>query len=217
MTALGVVVALVVLAAVAAALAVRRLRRPVDLYPGARTGAPLRWRWSLSRAALLHKRLVVAVAGVRLAAASSTPAGGGADDAPWREICDEALTLAAGVDRRLVLADAQPRALRLKAVAALDGDVAGVEQACTRLVGTIQTWAAAAPDRSASALLDRIGAIDAALGEVQAIEAASGVGDDWALGASSGGAGSGGAESGGQPASDFVRTPRPAPRVPRRN
>ena len=186
-------VMLAAIAAVSAVVAVRHLRRPVELFPGAQTGAPLRWRWSLSRSALLHKRLIVALASVRLAAATSGPlgpvrsglAGGGgrsgrsarsgqpeqsAGSVPWQDLVSEAEALAVDVDRRLVMADAQPRAVRTRAVASLEPEVAQVEQACGRLADTVRTWAAAAPGRTAADLLDRIGAIDAALGEVRAIE-----------------------------------------------
>ncbi len=173
---LFVVVAMVVavaLAGAAAALAVRRLRRPVELYPGARTGAPLRWRWSLSRSALLHRRLVVALASVRLTAAS-TGAGGSSGGrrrpGAWQDLIGEAETLAADVDRRLVLADAQPRTVRQRAVAGLEPDVAQVEQACGRLADTVRAWAATAPGQAGADLLDRIGAVDAALREVRAID-----------------------------------------------
>ena len=187
-------VMLAAIAAVSAVVAVRHLRRPVELFPGAQTGAPLRWRWSLSRSALLHKRLIVALASVRLAAATSGPLGpvrsglaGGAGgrsgrsarsgqsgqsapSVPWQDLVSEAEALAVDVDRRLVMADAQPRAVRTRAVASLEPEVAQVEQACGRLADTVRTWAAAAPGRTAADLLDRIGAIDAALGEVRAIE-----------------------------------------------
>jgi hypothetical protein len=83
---------------------------------------------------------------------------------------EQAESLAVDVDRRLVLADGQPRGLRNGAVASLEPEVAQVEEACGRLVDTIKTWAAAAPGRSAQDLMERIGAIDAALGEVNAAE-----------------------------------------------
>ncbi|HMC52268.1 MAG TPA: hypothetical protein VKI64_05860 [Acidimicrobiales bacterium] len=163
-TVLVVLVVLLAAASVTAALVARRLHRPLELVPGTRGPVPLGWRWSLSQPAVLHKRLLLAMAGVRLAA------GGGlrerSDPAPWADLVAETERLAVGVEARLVVAAGQPRALRRRLMAQLEPEVAQVEQVAGRLVGTIDAWAEGSPDMSAAQLLERLDAVNAALADV---------------------------------------------------
>ena len=162
-TALEVVVLiLVVLAAMSAAtlaLVVHRLRRPLLLFRG--VTVPLRWRWSLARQALLHRRLMVAVGQVRAA----LPPG---RETPWGDLASDLEALAADVDRELVEVDRRPRPLRQRALPGLDQRVREVEQVAGRLVGGAGSWNAAVPGRSAAEIMERLQAVEGALAELQA-------------------------------------------------
>ena len=162
-TALEVVVltlvVLTALSAAAMALVVHRLRRPLLLFRG--LSVPLRWRWSLARQAVLHRRLIVAVGQVRAA----LPAG---RETPWGDMASDLETLAAGVDRDLIEVDRRPRLLRQRAMPSLDQRVREVEQVAGRLVAGAGTWEASAPGRSAGEIMERLQAVEGALAELQA-------------------------------------------------
>ena len=156
-----VAVVLVVVALVAVsgtALLVRRLRRPLLLAKS--VTVPLRWRWSLARQAVLHRRLLVAVGQVRMA----LPAG---RDGPWQDLAADVERLATGVDRELVDVDRRARPLRQRALPPLEARVREVEQVAGRLVSTVGTWEASGSGRSAGEIMERLQAIDAALAELQ--------------------------------------------------
>ena len=170
---LVVLLVLVALTALAALIVMRRLHRPLELVPGVRGPVPLAWRWSLTRPALLQRRLVVALAGVRLAAGASPE---GSARVPWAELVAETQRLAVAVEARLVAASRQPRALRQKLVAQLEPEVAQVEEVAERLVASIGTWAAGEPELSATRLLERLKAVDEALADVARAEAAGALG-----------------------------------------
>ena len=168
-TVLVVLLVLAAVTAVAALMAMRRLHRPLELVPGVRGPVPLAWRWSLSRPALLQRRLVVSLAGVRLAAR-----GGSLQRevrTPWADLVTETERLAVAVEARLVAAASQPRVLRQKVVAQLEPEVTQVEEVAQRLVTSIGTWASGEPEMSAARLLERLKAVDAALADVAQAEA----------------------------------------------
>ena len=155
------VVVLVVLALIALAgttLLVRRLRRPLLLVKG--QNVPLRWRWSLARQAVLHRRLLVAVGQVRM----TLPPG---RDGPWQDLAADVERLAAGVDRELVEVDRRPRLLRQRALPPLEGRVKDVEQVAGRLAASLGSWEAPGAGRSAQEIMDRLRAIEGALAELQ--------------------------------------------------
>jgi hypothetical protein len=154
-----VLVVLALVAAVGTALLVRHLRRPLLLVKS--VTVPLRWRWSLARQAVLHRRLLVAVGQVRMA----LPAG---RDGPWQDLAADVERLAAGVDRELVEVDRRTRPLRQRALAPLEARVREVEEVAGRLVSTVGTWEVSGSGRSAGEIMERLQAIDAALGELQA-------------------------------------------------
>jgi hypothetical protein len=163
-TVLVVLVVLAALTSVAALIVLRRLHRPLELVPGKHGPVPLGWRWSLSRAAILQRRLVLALAGARLAASNGLPDG--TVGAPWADLVGDAERLAVAVEARLVVAARQPRALRQRLLAELEPEIVQVEQVTARLASTIGTWAAGTPDVSAAQLIERLDAVDAALADV---------------------------------------------------
>lgn len=153
-----VLVVLALVGVVGTALLVRRLRRPLLLVKA--VTVPLRWRWSLARQAVLHRRLLVAVGQVRVA----LPAG---RDGPWQDLVADVERLAAGVDRELVEVDRRPRPLRQRSLPLLEVRVREVEQVAGRLVSTVGTWDGVASGPSAGEIMERLQAIEAALGELR--------------------------------------------------
>ena len=157
----AVVLAVVALsAAIAAAVTIRRLRRPLLIGPG--VTVPLRWRWSVSRQAVLHRRLLVAVGGVRMA----LPRGGGGTGGPWADLVQEVEGLALEVDRDLVGVEGRPRPLRQRAMPALENRVSEVEKVAARVVGTLGAWEGQQAGRSAGEIMERLDAIEGALSEL---------------------------------------------------
>ena len=155
-----VLVVLALVAVAATALLVHRLRRPLILVKG--VTVPLRWRWSLARQAVLHRRLLVAVGQVRMA----LPAG---RDGPWQDLAGDVERLAAGVDRELVEVDRRARPLRQRALPPLEGRVKEVEQVAARLVSSLGSWEeSGTAGRSAGEIVERLQAIEGALAELQA-------------------------------------------------
>jgi hypothetical protein len=170
---IALVVALTVLmAAIAGVVVARRLRRPLLLAPGVRgVNVPLRWRWSLSPAAVMHRRLVVATSSVlSVGPVESTRWGGVRQHAPWQDLVQELLDLAVSVDRRLVAAERQPRALRRRLYAEIEPQVVKVEQVAERMRTTVSAKGLGGGDRSAEDVVARLDAIDAALGEIESLE-----------------------------------------------
>lgn len=155
----ALVVGVMALVLVGAALwAVRRLRAPLMLARG--VGFPLRWRWSLSRQALLHRRLVAALTSVRLA----LPAG--RTEGPWAELAADVEALAVDVDRQLVVVDRQPRTVRQREVGPLEDRVREVEETARRLTASLRSWEAGSRNRSGAEIIQRLEAIDGALAEL---------------------------------------------------
>ena len=155
---LGVLAALMLAGAVATAWLVRRLRAPLVLARG--VSFPLRWRWSLARQAVLHRRLVAALAGVRL----SLPAGSAGG--PWADLAGDLETLAVEVDRGLVAVDRQPRPVRVRALADLEGRVREVEQVAGRLQASLADRTEAIGSRTGPEIVARLELIERAMAEL---------------------------------------------------
>jgi hypothetical protein len=167
-----IVAVTVLVSAVAGVVLARRLKRPLLLAPGARgVSVPLRWRWSLSPAAVLHRRLVLATNSVlSTGPIESTRWGGVRQQAPWQELLQDLLDLAVSVDRRLVATERQPRGLRRRLYAEIEPQVAKVEQVAERMRTTVSASELSGGDRSADDVVARLDAIDAALGEIQGLD-----------------------------------------------
>ncbi|HEY3700839.1 MAG TPA: hypothetical protein VGL32_01150 [Acidimicrobiales bacterium] len=207
-----IVAVTVLVSAVAGVVLARRLKRPLLLAPGARgVSVPLRWRWSLSPAAVLHRRLVLATNSVlSTGPIESTRWGGVRQQAPWQELLQDLLDLAVSVDRRLVSAERQPRGLRRRLYAEIEPQVAKVEQVAERMRATVSARELSGGDRSADDVVARLDAIDAALGEIQGLD------PDKALQRGAGPAGPGGrpenaAGPGGRPENAVGPGSTPAP------
>ncbi len=167
-----IVAVTVMFSALAGVVLARRLKRPLLLAPGARgVSVPLRWRWSLSPAAVLHRRLVLATNSVlSTGPIESTRWGGVRQRAPWQELLQDLLDLAVSVDRRLVAAERQPRGLRRRLYADIEPQVAKVEQVAERMRSTVSASGLGGGDRSADDVVARLDAIDAALGEIEGLD-----------------------------------------------
>jgi hypothetical protein len=167
-----IVAVTVLLSVVAGVVLARRLKRPLLLAPGAReVSVPLRWRWSLSPAAVLHRRLVLATNSVlSTGPIEGTRWGGVRQQAPWQELLQDLLDLAVSVDRRLVAAERQPRGLRRRLYAEIEPQVTKVEQVAERMRTTVSAKSLGGGDRSAEDVVARLDAIDAALGDIQGLD-----------------------------------------------
>jgi hypothetical protein len=167
-----VVAVTVLMAAVAGVVMARRLRRPLLLAPGLRgVTVPLRWRWSLSPAAVMHRRLVVATSSVLSTGPIETTRWGGVRQrAPWQELLQDLLDLAVSVDGRLVAAERQPRPTRRRVYAEIEPQVAKVEQVAERMRTTVSAQGLGSGDRSPEDVVARLDAIDAALGEIEGLD-----------------------------------------------
>lgn len=142
----------------------RRLRRPIVLVKG--HWVPLRWRWSWSGEALLHRRLVLALGRMRLAVPSRRGAEG-----PWSELALEVEALALDIDRSLLSQDGQPHALRRQARSSLRSRVAEVEVAAARVAaGATSGVDAGGQGRSMEETMERLGAVEAAMDELRGAE-----------------------------------------------
>ena len=159
----------------AAFLATASLRRANRLLPGRpATSPPLRWLWSPSSAAFLHRRLRSVCQLIGSLASPPSPSR------RWRrpkavpvdgiaQLAQEVLQEAVVLDRQVVSAHSQaPGALRAQAMADLDFQVRGVEDAARRvhLLATrrSQLGRPTAPD--ALSLDQRITAMESALSEL---------------------------------------------------
>ena len=167
-----VVAVTVLIGAVTGFVLARRLKRPLLLAPGARgVNVPLRWRWSLSPAAVMHRRLVLATSSVvSIGPIESTRWGGVRQEPPWQELLQDLLDLAVSVDRRLVAAERQPRPLRRRLYAEIEPQVKKVEQVAERMRSTVSAKGLGGADRSAEDVVARLDAIDSALGEIEGID-----------------------------------------------
>lgn len=123
----------------------QRARRANRLLPRHRTPAPLRWRWSPSRPAFLHRRLrracrlltdtgaAVGSSGRRLPLPGRSrrrrPTPGGVLDVAARELIERALA----ADTRLVELHRRRGTWRRARLPALAGEVHAIEQAAVRV------------------------------------------------------------------------------------
>lgn len=178
---------LAVPAVVAAGLAwayIRRLRRPILLSPTSAFKPPLRWRWSLSQAAIYHRRMVLALRTARATAEglfAGVPTGHDAGlrralgsarrrdshDGGWEGVLGELEGVAVTIDRRLIALEREPREVRRRMAAGFEQDVAEVEEAAAEAVGMFRSWQRSLPDGSASAVSERLSALRQALEEIR--------------------------------------------------
>jgi len=157
----GTAIGSTVLLATAAATTWQRLTRPAQLVAGQRV--PLRWRWSPSPVAVLHRRLLCAVQTVeeawgaieRAREPMPLPHPGprqsvlgavtgrrrrpsGPPEDPWAGLRRDVLGLAVLVDQRLVRADALQGQVRSQVLPSLDGAVQEVEALAARFASSVQ-------------------------------------------------------------------------------
>lgn len=167
-----IVAVTVMISVLSGVLIARRLKRPLLLAPGVRgVAVPLRWRWSLSPAAVMHRRLVLATSSVlSVGPIESTRWGGVRQEAPWQDLLHDLLDLSVSVDRRLLAAERQPRPIRRRLYAEIEPQVAKVEQVAERMRTTVSSKGLGGSDRSAEQVVARLDAIDAALGEIQGLD-----------------------------------------------
>lgn len=146
-----------------AALVVRhRLRRRLRPAPGVRPTAPLRWLVWPSPAAARHRRLRAAVA--------AAPPGPRRRASPTavEELVVSLHVLAADLDRRLVAAARLPRPHRGARLRELDPELDRLVDTADRL-GRLAERAAAVPGTDLAAELeDRLGALEAAVADLEA-------------------------------------------------
>jgi hypothetical protein len=159
-----------------------RLARSNRVSPAVKSPAPLRWLWSLSRAARLHRRLQAAVAMIHLAPSRRVRESPSLSvDELRRELEHQAVEL----DQHLVVAAHHPRSHRRGLLRSLDLQVTEIEALAVRLSGMIRPdgspasgWAR--PEATPE-VLERIGTqldlLDAAQDELSQIERASGLVD----------------------------------------
>jgi hypothetical protein len=168
-----------------AVLALRwRLQRRNRVSPAVKSPAPLRWLYSPSQTARLHRRLQGAVAEIHLAPAHrrrSRPSPDSSVDELRRELEYQAVEL----DYHLVIAARPPRSQRGPLLTSLGGQVTEVERLSTRLsrlsrpAGVAPSgWdAAQQPPEVLARLSDQLDLLDAASDELAEIERAAGLVD----------------------------------------
>jgi hypothetical protein len=116
-----------------------RINRSLRLVPGRRIDVPWRWRWSLRRAPLLHRRLQrscqVILAATGAPARSRRRRGRRRDEEATilQTTGQSLLDQAASIDRRLVGADRGGAAWRRLHLPGLAAEVAALEASCLRL------------------------------------------------------------------------------------
>jgi hypothetical protein len=170
------------LAGVGLALIRWRLARSNRVSPAVRSAAPLRWLWSMTKAARLHRRLRTAVALIHLAPTKRPERGVSLSvDELRRDLEYQAVQL----DQHLVVASHHPRSHRRGLLANLDAQVAEVEKLAIRLSslsrpdGTPASgWQATpAPPEAFERISGQLDLLDAAQAELTEIERASGLVD----------------------------------------
>jgi hypothetical protein len=161
-----------------------RLSRSNRVSPAIKSPAPLRWLWSPTRAARLHRRPGAAVALIHLAPSRrvrDSQAPSLSVDELRRELEYQAVEL----DQHLVVAAHHPRSHRRGLLRSLDLQVVEIENLAVRLSSMVRPEGAPAsgwarPEATPEAL-ERIGTqldlLDAAQNELSQIERASGLVD----------------------------------------
>jgi len=172
---LFVILAVPVVLLTGAAFLATSLRRANRLLPGRSAASPpLRWLWSPSSGALLHRRLRSVCQLVGSLAGPPSPSR------RWRrpkavpvdgiaQLAKEVLLEAVVLDRQVVSAHSLARgALRAQAMADLDFQVRGVEDAARRVhqLATRRSQLARPPTPDALSLDQRITAMESALSEL---------------------------------------------------
>jgi hypothetical protein len=159
-----------------------RLSRSNRVSPAVRSAAPLRWLWSMAKAARLHRRLRTAVALIHLAPSKRTERGVSLSvDELRRDLEYQAVQL----DQHLVVASHHPRSHRRGLLVSLEVQVVEVETLAVRLSalsrpdGTPTSgWQATpAPPEAFERISSQLDLLDAAQAELMAIERASGLVD----------------------------------------
>lgn len=171
----------VVLLVVVATLLRWRFDRRNRVSPAVKSPAPITWMWSPRTTARLHRRLQGAVADIHLAPSRRSPHGGPASvDELRRELEYQAVEL----DRHLVIVARHPRRQRRSLLRALGRQVAEIEVLSVRLSrlsarpeGTPASgWEVSRqPPEVLSEIARQLDLIDAAQGELTAIERAAGL------------------------------------------
>ncbi len=163
---------------------IRRLRRPILLSPSSAFKPPLRWRWSLSQAAIFHRRLVLALRTARATAESlfvGVPASGDLSvrrmlttgkrkEVGWESVLGELEAVAVGIDRRLLALEREPREVRRRMMVGFEQDVNEVERAAGEAVEMFRSWQRSLPQGSATGVADRLSALREALEEIRELQ-----------------------------------------------
>jgi hypothetical protein len=159
-----------------------RLHRSLRLVPGRRVDVPWRWRWSLRRAPLLHRRLQRSCQVVLAATGSATGPSPRRRrgrrrqqdtsilETTGRVLIDQAIS----IDLRLIAADRGGPTWRRLHLPALQSEIAALEASCLRLaqlsrafddhLGTVTSRRATVEPERAKLLLD---AMEEAIGELR--------------------------------------------------
>ena len=159
-----IVGALVVGGAIGALVVTLAHRNRVN--PRVASRAPLRWLWSGSLAARLHRRLIAALTAARLAAGLRRRARRAPD-------LVEALAVeAVALDERVVAAAYAPRRVRRQLLSTLESHVVTLEGVAGRLAGTLAADGRpqAGPPPALEEVAERLDALDAAVAELEAVE-----------------------------------------------
>ena len=163
---------------------IRRLRRPILLSPQSVFKPPLRWRWSLSHAAIFHRRMVLALRTAQATADNVFASPANLSESPmrraigsarkkdpgWESILGELEAVAIGIDRRLLGLEKEPREVRRRMAVGIEHDVAEVERAAGAAVDMFQSWQRSLPQGSAANVVDRLSALKDALEEIKSIQ-----------------------------------------------
>ncbi len=159
-----------------------RLARSNRVSPAVRSPAPLRWLWSMAKAARLHRRLRTAVALIHLSPSKRADRGVTLSvDELRRDLEYQAVQL----DQHLVVASRHPRSHRRGLLTSLEAQVVEVETLSVRLSGLSRPdgtpasgWQATpAPPEAFERISAQLDLLDAAQAELVEIERASGLVD----------------------------------------
>ena len=170
----GVVAATTVVASLTVGVVLRGLRRANRLVPDHRTAAPLAWRWSPRRAALLHRRLQRACVLLQAATSRTRP---GRPHRRRRRPCpspsvldaaaDELLQRALQTDARLAEMDRRGGAWRRLHLPALASEVRAVEAGAMRLAQLRAELDGSPPSMPAAPAEELLDAYEAALADLR--------------------------------------------------
>jgi hypothetical protein len=162
-----------------------RMARSNRVSPAVRSAAPLRWLWSVTKAARLHRRLRTAVALIHLAPSRRAERGERGVSLSVDELRRDLEYQAVQLDQHLVVASRHPRSHRRGLLANLEVQVTEVELLSMRLSSMSRPegipssgWQATpAPPEVFERISAQLDLLDAAQDELMAIERASGLVD----------------------------------------